>query len=147
MGTPAGRSARRADSAPLLESRSHGATRSARCARRSNKAPPSQAAQTAYLQAILYANAVEKAGTFYPPEVIKALEGFEFEGFGPSKSLYRAEDHQVFKDIYVVRGKAPSKMANEFDLLEIVAQVPRKDVEYDPKMLGGELGPYVPKKA
>jgi branched-chain amino acid transport system substrate-binding protein len=110
------------------------------------KEPPSQAAQTAYLQTILYANAVERAGTFYPPEVIKALEGFEYEGFGPGKSTYRAEDHQVFKDIYVVRGKAPSKMANQFDLLEIVAQVPRSQVEYDPKMMGGELGPYIPNK-
>ena len=30
-------------------------------------APPSQAAQTCYVQALLYANAVETAGTFYPP--------------------------------------------------------------------------------
>jgi branched-chain amino acid transport system substrate-binding protein len=109
--------------------------------------PPSQAAQTAYLQAILYANAVAKVGTFYPPEVIKALEGFEYEGFGPGKSTYRAEDHQVFKDIYVVRGKPQSKMANKFDLLEIVAQVPRSQVEYPPTMMPGELGPYVPTKA
>jgi branched-chain amino acid transport system substrate-binding protein len=110
------------------------------------KEPPSQAAQTAYLQTILYANAVERAGTFYPPEVIKALEGFEYEGFGPGKSTYRASDHQVFKDIYVVRGKAPSKMANQFDLLEIVEQIPRKEVEYDSKLLGGDLGPYIPNK-
>ena len=35
--------------------------------------PPSQAAQTCYVQALLYADACERAGTFYPPEVIKAL--------------------------------------------------------------------------
>jgi branched-chain amino acid transport system substrate-binding protein len=111
------------------------------------KAPPSQAAQTAYLQTILFANAVEKAGTFYPPEVIKALEGLEYEGTGPSKCLYRAEDHQVFKDIFVVRGKSPSKSKDKFDLLEQVAQVPRAQVEYPPSMMPGELGPYQPKKA
>ena len=62
-------------------------------------------------------------------------------------AVCRLEDPRDARVLIVRRGKAPSKMANEFDLLEIVAQVPRKDVEYDPKMLGGELGPYVPKKA
>lgn len=112
-----------------------------------NKAPPSQAAQTAYVQTILYANAAERAGTFYPPEVIKALEDFEYEGTGPSKCLYRGADHQVFKDIFVVRGKSPSKSKDKFDLLEFVEQVPRKQVEYPPTMMAGELGPYEPKKA
>ncbi len=67
--------------------------------------PPSQAAQTCYVQTLLYANAVETAGTFYPPEVIKALEGFEFDGMGNGPTEYRAADHQCFKDVLVVKGK------------------------------------------
>ena len=67
--------------------------------------PPSQAAQTCYVQALLYADACERAGTFYPPEVIKALEGFEFDGMGNGPTLYRADDHQCFKDVLVVQGK------------------------------------------
>ncbi len=60
----------------------------------------------------------ERAGTFYPPEVIKALEGYEFDGLGNGPTTYRAEDHQCFKEVYVVQGKdAP---ANPFDLLEVV---------------------------
>jgi ABC-type branched-subunit amino acid transport system substrate-binding protein len=111
--------------------------------------PPSQAAHTAYVQTLLYANAVETAGTFYPPEVIKALEGFEFEGVGPNKHVYRADDHQCFHDILVVQGKAPSARADEYDLLQIVRHVPREEVTYDPKIdaFGGpqaELGPYEP---
>jgi ABC-type branched-subunit amino acid transport system substrate-binding protein len=111
--------------------------------------PPSQAAHTAYVQTLLYANAVETAGTFYPPEVIKALEGVEFEGVGPNKHVYRADDHQCFHDILVVQGKAPSARADEYDLLQIVRQVPREEVTYDPKIdaFGGpqaELGPYEP---
>ncbi|MBA3520836.1 MAG: substrate-binding protein [Rhizobiales bacterium] len=111
--------------------------------------PPSQAAHTAYVQTLLYANAVEMAGTFYPPEVIKALEGFEFEGVAPNKHVYRAEDHQCFHDILVVQGKAPSERTTEYDLLNIVRQVPREEVTYDPKIpaFGGpaaELGPYEP---
>jgi len=110
--------------------------------------PPSQAAQTCYVQALLYANAVETAGTFYPPEVIKALEGFEFDGMGNGKTLYRAEDHQCFKDVLVVRGK--ENPANQFDLLELVKIVPRAEVTYDPNIPAfnpdgkADLGPYVP---
>ncbi|NDV87603.1 ABC transporter substrate-binding protein [Aurantimonas aggregata] len=102
--------------------------------------PPSQAAHTCYVQTLLYANAAETAGTFYPPELIKALEGFEFDGMGNGPTLYRAEDHQCFKDVLVVRGKeAPT---NQFDLMEIVKVVPRDDVTYDASIFGGELGPY-----
>ena len=111
--------------------------------------PPSQAAHTVYTHILLYADAVERAGTFYPPEVIKTLEDFEFEGTGPNKTLYRGTDHQAFHDIFVVRGKAASARQNEFDRLEIVRQVPREEVTYpeDIPAFGGpeaDLGPYEP---
>jgi len=102
--------------------------------------PPSQAAQTCYVQTLLYANACEMAGTFYPPEVIKALEGFEFNGMGNGQTLYRAEDHQCFKEVLVVRGN--ENPTNQFDLLKVVKIVPREEVTYDWKIFGGELGPY-----
>lgn len=103
--------------------------------------PPSQAAQTCYVQALLYANACEMAGTFYPPEVIKKLEGLKFDGMGNGPTEYRAEDHQCFKDVLVVRGK--QNPANKFDLLQVEQIVPRKQVEYDAKIFGGDLGPYI----
>lgn len=102
--------------------------------------PPSQAAHTCYVQTLLYANACETAGTFYPPEVIKQLEGFKFDGMGNGATEYRAEDHQCFKDVLVVRGN--QNPTSQFDLLEIVQEVPRSQVEYDAKIFGGELGPY-----
>ena len=102
--------------------------------------PPSQAAQTCYVQALLYANACEMAGTFHPPEVIKALEGFKFDGMGNGPTEYRAADHQCMKDVLVVRGK--EKPSNKFDLLEVVRVVPRSAVDYDPGLFGGSLGPY-----
>lgn len=104
--------------------------------------PPSQAAQTCYVQALLYANACEMAGSFYPPAVIKQLEGFKFDGMGNGPTEYRAADHQCMKDVLVVRGK--EKPSNKFDLLDIVQVVPRSAVDYDPKIFGGELGPYEP---
>ncbi len=102
--------------------------------------PPSQAAHTCYVQTLLYANACEMAGTFYPPEVIKALEGFKFDGMGNGATEYRADDHQCFKDVLVVRGN--QKPSSQFDLLDVVQEVPRSQVEYAPSLLGGELGPY-----
>ena len=102
--------------------------------------PPSMAAHTCYVQALLYANAVEQAGTFYPPEVIKTLEGFKFDGMGNGPTEYRAEDHQCFKDVLVVRGN--QNPTSQFDLLQVQKIVPRSEVEYDAKIFGGELGPY-----
>ena len=102
--------------------------------------PPSMAAHTCYAQTLLYANACEMAGTFYPPEVIRSLEGFKFDGMGNGATEYRAEDHQCFKDVLVVRGN--NNPSSQFDLLEVVETTPRSQVEYDAKIFGGELGPY-----
>ncbi|MDA4848078.1 substrate-binding protein [Hoeflea poritis] len=101
--------------------------------------PPSQAAQTCYVQALLYADACERAGTFYPPEVIKALEGFEFDGMGNGATLYRGADHQCFKEVLVVKGNENPQ--SQFDLLEVVKIVPREQVTYDASIFGGDLGP------
>ena len=102
--------------------------------------PPSQAAHTCYVQTLLYANACEMAGTFYPPEVIKTLEDFEFDGMGNGPTLYRGDDHQCFKDVLVVKGN--DNPTSQFDLLEVVNKTPRDMVTYPADMFPGELGPY-----
>ena len=71
--------------------------------------------------------------------MIKTLEGFKFDGMGNGPTEYRAEDHQCFKDVLVMRGN--EKPTSQFDLLKVVQVVPRKQVEYDAKIFGGELGP------
>jgi len=40
----------------------------------------------------------------------------------------------------VVRGK--QNPSTQFDLLDIVKEVPRAQVEYDASIFGGNLGPY-----
>ncbi len=102
--------------------------------------PPSQAAHTTYCQAILYADACQRAGTFRPDGVGAALEGFKFDGLGNGPTEYRADDHQCFKDVLVVKGK--ENPASKFDVLEVVEVTPRAQVEYQASMLGGDLGPY-----
>ena len=103
--------------------------------------PPSQAAHTCYVQTLLYADACTRGGSFNPCSVAEALEGYEFDGLGNGPTLYRAEDHQCFKDVLVVKGK--ENPSNEFDLLEVVEVTPRAQVEYEPDhamFAGGDLG-------
>ena len=92
--------------------------------------PPSQAAHTGYVQALLYADAVERAGSFNPCAVGEALKDFEFDGMGNGPTLYRGADHQCFKDVVVVKGKEEPE--NEFDLVEIVEVTPVDQVMYAP---------------
>ncbi|GGE45778.1 substrate-binding protein [Actibacterium pelagium] len=103
--------------------------------------PPSNSAQTCYAQTLLYADACERAGTFNPCGVVEALEGFEFDGLGNGPTLYRAEDHQCFKDVLVVRGNM--NPTSPYDTLEIVEKTPVEQVTYapdHPMFAGGALG-------
>ncbi|MFT4793912.1 MAG: ABC-type branched-subunit amino acid transport system substrate-binding protein [Paracoccaceae bacterium] len=103
--------------------------------------PPSQAAHTCYVQALLYADAAQRAGTFDPCGIVDALEGFEFDGMGNGPTLYRAGDHQCFKDVLVVKGK--ENPTSQFDLLEVVDVTPASQVTYPvdhPMFAGGALG-------
>ena len=100
--------------------------------------PPSNAAQASYVQTLLYADAATRAGTFEPCAVAAALESFEFDGMGVGPTLYRAEDHQCFKDVLVMKGK--ESPTNEYDTLEIVEVTPVDQVTYAPNhpMFGGD---------
>ena len=103
--------------------------------------PPSNSAHTCYVQTLLYADACERAGTFNPCGVGEALEGFDFDGLGNGPTSYRADDHQCFKDVLVMKGK--ENPTNEYDTLEIVEVTPRAQVEYapdHPMFAGGQLG-------
>ena len=103
--------------------------------------PPSQAAHTCYVQTLLYADAVTRDGSFNPCAVGEALEGFEFDGMGNGPTLYRAADHQCFKDVLVVKGAETPE--DEFHLVEIVEATPVAQVTYDPEhpmFAGGALG-------
>jgi branched-chain amino acid transport system substrate-binding protein len=103
--------------------------------------PPSNAAHTCYVQTLLYADAVTRAKSFNPCAVVEALEGFEFDGMGNGPTLYRAEDHQCFKDVLVMKGKQDP--TSQYDNLEIVEVTPVAQVTYapdHPMFAGGALG-------
>ncbi|MEL6196686.1 MAG: substrate-binding protein [Pseudomonadota bacterium] len=103
--------------------------------------PPSQAAHTCYVQTLLYADAVQRAGSFNPCSVVEALENYEFDGLGNGPTLYRAEDHQCFKPVLVVKGN--ENPTSQFDLLEVVDTASTEAITYPhdhPMFAGGNLG-------
>ena len=90
---------------------------------------PSGPAQLAYAQTLQYAAAAERAGTFYPPEVIRELEDYEYDNVGIGEEKMRACDHQAQRAIPVAQGLPESEQSggNFIDLVQITS---RDDVGY-----------------
>ncbi len=112
--------------------------------RAKNGRPPMWGAHVGYMQTYLWAVAVERAGTFYPPTVIKTLEASKAKPFDSTlgKVWYRAEDHQLIRPVPVVMAKAPKAMKNKYDNVGVVALVPGEAAINPPKLLGCKLGSY-----
>ena len=83
---------------------------------------PSNCAESAYIDVMEYASAVERAGSFRAADVIRVLEGHEFIGLKDPEQ-WRVWDHQSIQTVYVLRGKAPEKMENAYDFFEIIYRV------------------------
>jgi ABC-type branched-subunit amino acid transport system substrate-binding protein len=90
---------------------------------------PSGPAQLAYAQTLQYAAAVERAETFYPPEVIRQLEGYEYSNLGMGPETMRTCDHQAQRDVPVVRG-LPKSDQSEGRYFEIIDITSRDDLGY-----------------
>ncbi|WP_224447342.1 ABC transporter substrate-binding protein [Haloprofundus salilacus] len=91
---------------------------------------PSGPAQLAYAQTLQYAAAVERAGTFYPPEVIRQLEDYSYSNIGMGEETMRKCDHQAQRDIPVVKG-LPGSEQGDGQFFEIVEITPQSEVGYD----------------
>ena len=104
------------------------------------KYKPSWPAHIAYTQMIVWADAVERAKSFNPHLVIKALE----EGHKLSMPLgeiwYRAQDHQEVRAVPVVVGKKPKEMRNPDDYFKVVGLTPGPEI-MPPDFLGCKLPP------
>jgi len=85
---------------------------------------PSGPAQLAYGQTLQYAAAAERAGTFYPPEVIRELEDYEYDNIGMGAETMRACDHQAQRAIPVVQGLPASEQGDGqfFDIVNVTAR-------------------------
>jgi ABC-type branched-subunit amino acid transport system substrate-binding protein len=103
---------------------------------------PEWSAHSGYLQLALWADAVERAGTFYPPDVIKSYEKGVHYHTDLGEVWFRPEDHQLVRPVVVVRGKKPSAMKSADDYYDIVELVPGEGLMQAPGAFGCKLGPY-----
>jgi branched-chain amino acid transport system substrate-binding protein len=84
---------------------------------------PRFCAAQCYNSMIMWADAVERAGTFYPPEVIKALEAEHKVDTIAGPVWFRAADHQGVSPVPVIQGKTAAEIhgpADHYNLIEIV---------------------------
>ncbi|HUI95408.1 MAG TPA: ABC transporter substrate-binding protein [Xanthobacteraceae bacterium] len=103
---------------------------------------PEWGAENAYMSFAIWARMVEEAGTFYPPEVIKAYEkGETFPSF-VGDVHFRGEDHQLVRPVVIVKGKAPKDMKNKEDYWEVTEVVPGEQLMQKPDAFGCNLGSY-----
>lgn len=109
-----------------------------------NKYHPRWGAHIGYSQTLIWAAAVERAGSFYPVDVIKALEASGSQPFDSTlgKVWYRAEDHQEVRPVPVVLGKARAAMENPDDFYDVLEVVPGEQVMPPIGMFGCRLGSY-----
>jgi branched-chain amino acid transport system substrate-binding protein len=103
---------------------------------------PEWGANNAYMQFALWADAVERAGSFYPPDVIKSYEAAPKLESTVGEVHFRAADHQLVRPVIIVRGKKPSDMKNKEDFYEIVEIVPGEGLMQPPDAFGCTLGAY-----
>ncbi len=85
---------------------------------------PEWGANNAYMEFALWAEAVENAGSFYPPDVIKSYEAGRKIQSTVGEVYFRKEDHQLVRPVIIVRGKKPSDMKNPEDFYDVVEIIP-----------------------
>ncbi|HTV27282.1 MAG TPA: substrate-binding protein [Xanthobacteraceae bacterium] len=93
-----------------------------------NNYKPRWGASEVYLQMLVWADAVERAGTFYPVEVIKALESEHKLNSIYGEVWYRAGDHQMVRPVPVMVGKKPNEMKGPEDFYQILELVSGEQV-------------------
>ena len=81
-------------------------------------------AANTYDSMIMWADAVERAGTFYPPAVIEALESKHKVDTTRGEVWFRPEDHQGVSPVPVLQGNSKSEMKGPEDFFRTVEIVP-----------------------
>jgi ABC-type branched-subunit amino acid transport system substrate-binding protein len=103
---------------------------------------PEWGAENSYVSFAQWANMVETAGTFYPPDVIKTYEKGATIPSLLGDVHYRPEDHQCVRPVIIVRGKAEKDMKNKEDYYDVIEIIPGAGLMQKPAEFGCNLGEY-----
>ena len=98
-----------------------------RFAARMNGMMPSQAHAGIYSATAHYIKAVAQAGTDDGKTVMKKMKELPVEDFFAGKATLR-EDGRLMKDLLLVEVKKPADVKSDWDLLQVVREVPAKDI-------------------
>jgi branched-chain amino acid transport system substrate-binding protein len=96
-----------------------------------------------YSAAMQYLEAVQRAGTDDAAAVRKQLDGHEFEDFFARDAEFRADDHRVTHDSYLVKVKAEDQVKEDYDFTELVKKIPADEsfrTAADSKTAGCSMG-------
>jgi branched-chain amino acid transport system substrate-binding protein len=85
---------------------------------------PSFAHAGNYSAAMQYLEATQRAGTDSSDDVVKELEGYEFEDFFARNGKIRAEDHRMVHDAYLAQVKPKSEVTEDWDYEKILKTIP-----------------------
>jgi ABC-type branched-subunit amino acid transport system substrate-binding protein len=103
---------------------------------------PEWGANNAYMSFAFWADAVENAGTFYPPDVIKSFEAGRRLQSTVGEVYFRKEDHQLVRPVVIVQGKKASEMKGKEDFWNVVEVLPGAPLMQKPDAFGCHLGDY-----
>jgi ABC-type branched-subunit amino acid transport system substrate-binding protein len=103
---------------------------------------PDWGANNAYMQFAIWARMCEEAGSFYPPDVIKAYEKGETFPSTVGDVHFRAADHQLVRPVIIVEGKKPGDMKGPEDWWQVKEVVPGEPLMQKPDAFGCQLGDY-----
>jgi len=102
---------------------------------------PEWGANAGYLQLAMWADAVERAKSFYPPDIIKAYEAGQEIQSTVGAVHFRGADHQLVRPVIIERGKKKADMKSADDFYEVLEVVPGEGLMQAPDAFGCNLGP------
>jgi len=103
---------------------------------------PDWGANNGYMQFAMWARMCEDAGSFYPPDVIKAYEKGETIESTVGEVHFRGADHQLVRPVIIVQGKKPGDMKGPEDWWEVKEVLPGAPLMQAPDAFGCQLGDY-----
>src|SRR3954454_13041284 len=101
---------------------------------------PEWGANNSYMEFAMWARMVEEAGTFYPPDVIKAYEKGATIPSTVGDVHFRSEDHQLVRPVIIVKVKDPKDMKGKEDYYDVVEIIPGEGLMQKPDAFGCHLG-------
>jgi branched-chain amino acid transport system substrate-binding protein len=90
-----------------------------------NGFPPDNQAWGDYTGVMIMAQSITEAKSTHAAKLVEYLEkGATFDILKARKGMFRAWDHQLLQEMYVVKVKDKAKMKDKWDIFEIVQPVP-----------------------